>query len=424
MRLASRRNCLHMPKAEPIATTLNDYLDAVARFEKRWKSDEGWLWYRGQGKAYWPLIPKLYRKAERPDRQSDDDIREEFITRAPSLTQEKPQNSWEWYFLMQHFGAATRLLDWTDGALIGLYFAVRDNPGYFDAAVWILDPWWLNRLVLHKNEVIPPGASGLWKKDEKRYRPWLRDRFDSKSRLPKWPVAIFPTQFDRRISTQRSCFTIHGHGMKGLDALRIRRRARLAKIVIPSYAIRRIKSDLTRCGLDEVSVFPDLQGLGRVVSERLEFEKTEKLPHDGVYTRLRPSKIHKGGIGVFAIRSIKKGSMIFSGENEEMLWVEEKDLPKAPEEIRKLYDDFTPVHDGRYGCPLTFNRLTPAWYLNDSKSPNVRADKNYDFFAVRKIKTGEELTVDSSTYSSHPASYGKTPAARRGRRPVPHRPVH
>jgi len=47
-----------------------------------------------------------------------DEIRQEFVVRAPSLGPERPQNSWEWYFLMQHSGAPTRLLDWTETALI------------------------------------------------------------------------------------------------------------------------------------------------------------------------------------------------------------------------------------------------------------------------------------------------------------------
>ena len=47
-----------------------------------------------------------------------------------------PPNNWDLYFLMQHYGAPTRLLDWTESALIALYFAVRDNPGYYDSAVY------------------------------------------------------------------------------------------------------------------------------------------------------------------------------------------------------------------------------------------------------------------------------------------------
>jgi hypothetical protein len=55
---------------------------------------------------------------------------------------------------------------------------------------------------------------------------------------------------------------------------------------------------------------------------------------------------------------------------------------------KKLYEDFAVLKDGRYGCPRNFNQLTPAWYLNNSNSPNVRCDDHYDFFALRDIKEG------------------------------------
>jgi hypothetical protein len=407
-----------MPVSQLVVKTLDGFLEYVKVLEQKWKdSEQGWLWFRGQQRAYWTLTPKLYRDISNPSRETDDDTREQFVIRAPSLTDEKPKNSWEWYFLMQHFGAPTRLLDWTESALIGLYFAVKDNLGYFDAAVWILDPWWLNKTVLRKMEVIPPGASGLSKADEKRYRPWLRDHFEPHSILPERPVAIYPTHFARRISTQRSCFTIHGSQTDALHVLERAPRSRISKVIIPGYAVASLKDELARCGMDEVSIFPDLQGLARVANDNLKAEQSRSMPHDGVYTRLRPSRIHKGGVGVFAIRRIRKGTYIFAGENEEMLWVAEKDLPRRPIQIRKLYDDFTPAKDNWYGCPLSFNRLTPAWYLNDSEDPNVRADRNYDFFALRNIEEGEELTVNSRVYSSHVPNDEAPRAARVHRRP-------
>jgi len=125
----------------------------------------------------------------------------------------------------------------------------------------------------------------------------------------------------------------------------------------------------------------------------------KKSPHYQVLTRLRPSQIH--GIGVFAICKIKKGTPIFYGDDEEIVWVQKDDLRNLPVEIKRLYDDFCIVADkGRlYGCPKNFNSLTVAWYLNSSSRPNVRCDKNYHFFTLRDIKKGEELTVDYATYN-------------------------
>jgi hypothetical protein len=126
---------------------------------------------------------------------------------------------------------------------------------------------------------------------------------------------------------------------------------------------------------------------------------SKPLPHDGVYTRLRPSR--RGGVGVFAIRNIRKGTDIFGDDDDEIVWVERSRLRRLPREVRRLYEDFCIITDkGRkYGCPTNFNRLTLSWYLNSSTNPNVVCDKDYKFSAKRNIRAGEELTVDYSTYN-------------------------
>jgi hypothetical protein len=383
----------------------------------KFKADDPWEpWFRGHQRAEWKLSPKLYRNyggyRRVKEKKIEDEMREEFITRAPILcenppTGDKERAEWEWYFMMQHFRAPTRLLDWTDGSLIALYFAVKDNPGLYEAAVWALDPYELNRRIISREEVIAPSATGIGKvdlEDKRRVAPWLPPRFVKMKALPKSPIAIFPTHVARRISTQRSCFTIHGTDEDGLDRLYEEKTGYLEKIVIPAWRVQAIRRELGAAGIDETTIFPDLDGLGRAISARWESESST-LPHEGVYTRLRPSKVHKGGVGVFAIVPIRKGEPLFSRDNPEMLWVSERSLLKKPKAVRRLYKDFAVriQKHGLYGCPTSFNRLTVGWYLNEPKSgtrPNVRGDpETYDFFALRDIRPGEELVVDYSPWS-------------------------
>jgi len=123
-----------------------------------------------------------------------------------------------------------------------------------------------------------------------------------------------------------------------------------------------------------------------------------ELPHEGAFTRLGRSDIH--GIGVFAILDIIKGTPLFKGdEKTRTVTVDAANLEPCPASIKKLYEDFCPLNDGKYECPENFNQLTISWYLNSSKSPNVECRENLLFYASRDIKAGEELTVDYDTYS-------------------------
>ncbi len=398
--------------------SVSEFLDRAkeaSRFLDFREKDRFGPWFRGHQRAEWKLVPRLYReyggfsKVKRD--RIEDEIREEFIVRAPVLCEHLPvedagRAEWEWFFMMQHFGTPTRLLDWTEGALIALYFAVKDNPGYYDAAVWSLDPYSLNRRVIGNQDVIAPSATGVTSGDQKRVKRWLPERFTRMGGLPSLPIAVYPTHTARRISTQRSCFTVHGSQEDALDKLSERGSDCLSKISIPARSVQRIRRELEAAGIDEATIFPDLNGLSRAIAARWQSD-VHQSPHAGVFARLRPSKVHKGGIGVFAIREIKKGTSLFDNDNQELVWFKERALPKAPKEIRKLYDDFAVIKDDHYACPPSFNRLTISWYLNEPKKgkrANVRADPvTYEFYALRNIGPGEELTVVYSEYSDPPS---------------------
>ena len=127
-----------------------------------------------------------------------------------------------------------------------------------------------------------------------------------------------------------------------------------------------------------------------------------KLPHQDVHVRLGVSEVH--GIGVFAIRPIAEGANIFPNDSQPIEWVSleavERSAPDAA--ARRFYEDFGIRQGDRIGCPRTFETLTPGWYLNEPPegiAPNVRAGKDFNFFAARDIAAGEELLIDYASFS-------------------------
>jgi uncharacterized protein len=124
-------------------------------------------------------------------------------------------------------------------------------------------------------------------------------------------------------------------------------------------------------------------------------------PHKYTYTRLARSRRH--GIGVFAIRNIPRGTLVFAPDDEATVKIRKATVDKLPRAIRRLYHDFCVLRGRAYECPVSFNKLTPAWYLNDSgeDEPNVVPDRNLRLRALRDIKAGEELLAKYSDYSQN-----------------------
>ena len=154
---------------------------------------------------------------------------------------------------MQHYGLPTRLLDWTEAAGIALYFAVREEKES-EAAVWMLDPFYLNKRVAGI-------ADYIFNITEKRAERYLGPTFSGR-KLPARPVAIQPPFHSYRITSQKGMFTIHGTVRHGLEEYRLFK-DHLVKIVLPKSSVARIKGELMTMGITETTVFPELDALGR-----------------------------------------------------------------------------------------------------------------------------------------------------------------
>ena len=267
----------HKIKQHGPIQNLADYLRVIQNIRERWpqpqkpkvRGDERGLWFRGQHSAEYGLSPKLHWPAF--SEADEKEIRQEFQSRALQLIQGRlPQTELEWYFLMQHYGVPTRLLDWTDNPLIALFFAVEKNYLHRDAAVWVIDPWWLNKAnkEVRKRKIEGPMLPD-WE-EASLYLRNLEDAFAGKRVRMKFPAAIEPPHIDRRLAVQGSRFLIFGtrKDLTQQDELLSGADTRLIKMLIPVRSIPIIRGELENCGITVGTVFPDLIALGEDIKRR------------------------------------------------------------------------------------------------------------------------------------------------------------
>jgi len=244
--------------------SLSQFVNAVNTIQNEWtKLEDGLIypWFRGVSQRSHKLQPGLYRKEGLSS--SEDSYRHDFQQKGYPLLADTtfgvPISNWEWYFLMQHYGLSTRLLDWTEGSLIALYFSLyyKAEQDYTNPIVWVMNPFDFNRR-LHKTDQIFLFSDPMMEK----YLPPIW----SGQPLPKNPVAFQPAYKSKRISAQKGVFTIHGNIETALEEFE-NLVGCFAKIEIVYYYMDLIKTELFTSGITESTLFPELSGLSRELKE-------------------------------------------------------------------------------------------------------------------------------------------------------------
>lgn len=97
------------------------------------------------------------------------------------------------------------------------------------------------------------------------------------------------------------------------------------------------------------------------------------------------------GIGVFAAHDIKEGAYLrFFGGKTVLTNVT---VIRNKEDVPEFFQQYCIDRDDKLVCPKDFRHMEIGWHLNHSKKPNAH-HKNYDYYASRDIKAGEEITID------------------------------
>jgi FRG domain len=231
-------------------------------------------WFRGQGCSERSLDTSLSRKLTSKDPDHLLEVERRLITRfrqrSLSLWPEGyPQKDWEHLFAMQHFGVPTRLLDWSESLMVGLYFAADHDPercecrtGNCQPTLWVVDPAQLN----HHNSRLEGMDKGILATSDQAADPWAPGV--TVTQFAPWPIALYGTHNSPRIVAQQGTFTVSGKDPKPLEESNtvIAHDGVLEKIVIDTEH-EELRRQLKILGIRRATVYPDLPGLAHDISD-------------------------------------------------------------------------------------------------------------------------------------------------------------
>ncbi|MEX1182155.1 MAG: FRG domain-containing protein [Gemmatimonadota bacterium] len=237
-------------------------------------------WFRGHASVVGELTPRIHRAefmseiygAFRPAIEME--MIEAFKREAPSLPDvplPAESDRLGWLYVMQHYRTPTRLLDWTKNLLVALFFVVSDQPDQ-DGELWAMNPLKLNGRAGIPGIPLPDASRALKALVEEPYWTGSRQKLAESLGLktaPTLPLAFEPSRRFARLVRQSGAFTIHPPPAPGAtipDTLSDPKD--LVRYVVPASAKERLFNGLRALGVDEYTLFPELEGL----SKRIEHE--------------------------------------------------------------------------------------------------------------------------------------------------------
>lgn len=233
--------------------------------------------YRGISNSKFQLIPSAFRPMYRGinNENREVDIFNDFKIDASALIPNYHNlDTIELLTYAQHFGVPPRLLDFTSNPLVALYFCCS-NSFDVNGSVWVL---------------VEAKYRRISKDPKKKKSEQIADIVDSyftntnSGQVSSLPISFIPNYIDHRMSVQESRMLLWGSKEEPLEKM-IENRFLTPKSQIPEdnsrqdeYCLYRldvpgeskkvILDELDQIGINEKTLFPGLDGLGRYIQNR------------------------------------------------------------------------------------------------------------------------------------------------------------
>lgn len=289
-------------------SSLSSYLGAIESLKTYYSTDmvannpiSTKFLYRGLADKNYHLLPGIFRKdvttIDGKDIVNDryltwtkeTDVLRAFIHEASAYLSIPSSDLGHWLEYAQHYGVPTRLLDWSKNPLVALYFCCKDQSEK-DGVVWLLHVGNYSRFVSKK----------LGNQDDRGFKTVymaIQELLDGDSHY-EYPLLYTPYYVDARMSAQGSYFMIWGTQRKPFEELLssddIRMNlpekdngirmygmheatALLFRFVICADRKQMILHELDTVGINEKTLFPGLDGIGRYIERQHRFDYNETM---------------------------------------------------------------------------------------------------------------------------------------------------
>ena len=244
-----------------------------------------WI-FRGQRDLGWPLRTSLERACEgfngdlsRHGAQLEQILLREFQRRFHHYRADVPHQGavLEWLAYMQHFGAPTRLLDWTYSLHVAAYFAL-EAPDANGCAVWAIDQQWLQAQSFEKMKVSHHYPSDAKERGRvERFllgvpldgdAAWLQTLLEDRH-PPRMVFCANPFRLNERLTLQKGLFLAPGDANSSLEC-NLEEMAdytqHVRKFALPGSSRLSLLRQLDRLNIGSATLFPGLEGFSRSLS--------------------------------------------------------------------------------------------------------------------------------------------------------------